>query len=112
MAQAQLYFLSDQYYLDFPDDKLMKNKDMIDGVPHSRPCFFAFPDSKAPEIYWIIPISSKYEKFKQIAEKKFQKWIIQNFYAEFFGYLVGITSPTLFDNLIRPADNCRCRGVQ
>lgn len=44
MAQAQLYFLSDQYYLDFPDDKLMKNKDMIDGVPHSRPCFFAFPD--------------------------------------------------------------------
>ena len=64
----------DQYYLDFPDDKLMKNKDMIDGVPHSRPCFFAFPDSKAPEIYWIVPISSKYEKFKQIEEKKIQKY--------------------------------------
>lgn len=30
--EAQLYFLSNQYYVDFPDDKLMKNKDIIDGV--------------------------------------------------------------------------------
>ena len=30
MPDAQLYFLSDQYYIDFPDDKLMKNKDIID----------------------------------------------------------------------------------
>ena len=51
MLQAQLYFLSDQYYQDFPDDKLMKNKDTVDGVPHSRPCFFALPDSKNSEIY-------------------------------------------------------------
>lgn len=56
--EAQLYFLSNQYYVDFPDDKLMKNKDIIDGVPHNRPCFFAFSDSKHPEIYWIVPISS------------------------------------------------------
>lgn len=61
MLQAQLYFLSDQYYQDFLDDKLMKNKDTIDGVLHSRPCFFAFSDSKIPEIYWIVPISSKFE---------------------------------------------------
>ena len=51
------------YYQDFPDDKLMKNKDTIDGVPHSRPCFFAFPDSKNSEIYWVVPISSKFEKY-------------------------------------------------
>ena len=35
MLRAQLYFLSDVYYQDFPDDKLMQNKDTIDGVPHS-----------------------------------------------------------------------------
>ena len=29
MPEAQLYFLSDQYYKDFPDDKLMKNKDNV-----------------------------------------------------------------------------------
>ena len=34
MLEAQFYFLSEQYYLDFPDDKLMKNKDMISGTPH------------------------------------------------------------------------------
>lgn len=33
MPQAQLYFLSDQYYQDFPDDKLMRNKDIINGTP-------------------------------------------------------------------------------
>lgn len=54
MLEAQFYFLSDQYYLDFPDDKLMKNKDMIDGSPHKRPCFFTFPDSQIPDIYWIV----------------------------------------------------------
>ena len=63
ILQAQLYFLSVQYYQDFPDDKLMKNKDTIDGVPHSLPCFFAFPDSKNSEIYWVVPISSKFEKY-------------------------------------------------
>lgn len=40
MLHAQLYFISDQYYADFPDDKLMKNKDFIDGVLYSKyvPC--------------------------------------------------------------------------
>ena len=74
MPEAQLYFLSDQYYIDFPDDKLMKNKDTINGVLHNRPCFFAFQDTKIPEIYWIVPISSKYEKFKKIAEEKTKKF--------------------------------------
>lgn len=97
MAQAQLYFLSDQYYLDFPDDKLMKNKDMIDGVPHSRPCFFAFPDSKVPEIYWIVPISSKYEKFKQIEEKKIQKYGKCNTIS--FGTVLGRRTAFLIQNM-------------
>ena len=97
MAQAQLYFLSDQYYLDFPDDKLMKNKDMIDGVPHSRPCFFAFPDSKTPEIYWIVPISSKYEKFKQIEEKKIQKYGKCNTIR--FGTVLGRHTAFLIQNM-------------
>ena len=73
MPRAQLYFLSNEYYQDFPDDKLMQNKDTIDGVPHSRPCFFAFPDARIPEIYWIVPISSKYEKYKRIEQDKIKK---------------------------------------
>ena len=49
MLQAQLYFLSDQYYQDFPDDKLMKNKDTIDGVTAQSPlflCLLRFQNSR------------------------------------------------------------------
>ena len=74
MPNAQLYFLSDQYYLDFPDEKLMRNKDAINGKEHNRPCFYAFSDQKHPEIYWIVPISSQYAKFKAIEQKKINKY--------------------------------------
>ena len=74
MLDAQLFFLSDQYYIDFPDDKLMKNKDTIHGVPHNRPCFLAFPDEKNPSIYWLVPISSRYEKYQKIAQGKIEKY--------------------------------------
>ena len=74
MTEAQLFFLSDQYYIDFPDDKLMKNKDVIAGKPHNRPCFFAFRDLKNSEILWLVPISSKYKKYKKIEQEKIQKY--------------------------------------
>ena len=53
MLQAQL---SEQYYQDFPDDNLMKNKDIINGKPHNCPCFFAFQVSFLADIYWIVQI--------------------------------------------------------
>ncbi|MBO4797355.1 MAG: hypothetical protein J5494_01050, partial [Candidatus Methanomethylophilaceae archaeon] len=74
MIEAQLFFLSDQYYIDFPDDKLMKNKDVIAGIPHNRPCFFAFRDLKKPEILWLVPISSKCKKYKIIEQEKIRKY--------------------------------------
>jgi hypothetical protein len=97
MPQAQLYFLSDQYYCDFPDEKLMKNKDMIDGVPHSRPCFFAFPDSKIAEIYWIVPISSKYEKYKRLEQEKIKKYGRCNTIR--FGTVLGRETAFLIQNM-------------
>lgn len=45
MLQAQLYFLSDQYYQEFED-------------------------SKISDIYWIVPISSRFEKFKRIEQNR------------------------------------------
>jgi len=97
MQEAQLFFLSDQYYIDFPDDKLMKNKDVIDGVPRSRPCFFAFPDSKNAEIYWIVPISSKYEKFKRIEQDKIKKHGKCNTIR--FGTVLGRNAAFLIQNM-------------
>ncbi len=94
---SQLYFLSDQYYLDFPDDKLMKNKDIIDGVPRSRPCFYAFPDLKNPAIYWIVPISSKFEKFKKIEQEKIAKYGKCNTIR--FGTVLGRNAAFLIQNM-------------
>lgn len=95
--QAQLFFLSNQYYADFPDDKLMKNKDVINGVPHNRPCFFAFADSKHPEIYWIVPISSRYEKYRKLAQSKIEKYGRCNTIR--FGTVLGRDTAFLIQNM-------------
>lgn len=97
MLDAQLYFLSDQYYIDFPDDKLMQNKDMIDGIRHSRPCFLAFPDSKNPSIYWLVPISSRYEKYQKIAQSKIEKYGRCNTIR--FGTVLGRNAAFLIQNM-------------
>src|SRR5699024_573943 len=97
MPRAQLYFLSNEYYQDFPDDKLMQNKDTIDGVPHSRPCFFAFPDARIPEIYWVVPISSKYEKYKRIEQDKIKKYGRCNTIR--FGTVLGRNTAFLIQNM-------------
>lgn len=97
MPDAQLYFLSDQYYIDFPDDKLMKNKDTIDGIAHSRPCFLAFPDAKNPAIYWLVPISSRYEKYQKIAQAKIEKYGRCNTIR--FGTVLGRNAAFLIQNM-------------
>ena len=60
MILKHFYFISDSFYKDFPDPALMKNKE--DG--HGRPCFLAIQDDEG--LFWMIPISSKVEKFKRI----------------------------------------------
>lgn len=72
--QAQFYFLSDKYYKDFPDDKLMKNKETVGGTIINRPCFFAFKDDKNPEIKWIVPISSQTAKFRKLEQQRIEKF--------------------------------------
>ncbi len=103
MKGTQLFFLSDQYYQDFPDDRLMKNKDTIDGVSHSRPCFFAFTDSKVPEIFWMVPISSKTVKYKRIAETKEQKY--GKCETIRFGVVLGRNTAFLIQNMCPATKN-------
>ena len=75
----------------------MQNKDTIDGVPHSHPCFFAFPDTRVPEIYWIVPISSKYEKYKRIEQGKIKKYGRCNTIR--FGTVLGRNTAFLIQNM-------------
>jgi hypothetical protein len=62
------YFLTDQFYQDFPNDSLPGNKPK-DKSLHDRPCFYAFFDKKT-NLYWVIPISHQVEKYKAIYQHK------------------------------------------
>ena len=72
MDVGHFYFLSDKYFIAFPDKYLMQNHEMVNGVPHNRPCFYAFEDEKTG-LYWMIPFSSRTAKFHQIYQHKIQK---------------------------------------
>lgn len=102
MKEAQLYFLSDQYYRDFPDDKLMRNKEMIAGRSSDRPCFFAFSDKKIPEISWLVPISSKTEKYRYEEQKKINKHGRCNTIR--FGSVLGREAAFLIQNMCPVTD--------
>jgi hypothetical protein len=52
----------------------MQNKEIINGIRHDRPCFYAFPDSKYEKLFWCVPISSKVEKYQDVFDKKIQKY--------------------------------------
>lgn len=62
------YFIKDEFY-NFANDKfLMKNKE--NGL--KRPCFLAIKNSD--NIIWMIPVTSKMNKFKIIYDKKISKY--------------------------------------
>ena len=65
MEEGKFYFLLDKYFVDFPDKDLEKNKE----GGRDRPCFFTFKEEKT-EIYWMIPISSKVDKYKTVYANK------------------------------------------
>lgn len=96
MTNGHFYYLDDQYFIDFPDDKLMKNKESIDGVLHDRPCFYAFKDNTS-DIYWMIPFSSKVEKFKKIYKKKIEKY--RRCDTIVFGNILGHEKAFLIQNM-------------
>lgn len=67
------YFIHDSYFHDFPDPYLMQNKEMVNGQPHGRPCFYAFEDTQT-QLIWLIPFSSRTKKFHDVANKKIAKY--------------------------------------
>lgn len=74
MLAGEFCFINNQYYKDFPDQNLMRNKEATDGKLHNRPCFFCFSDSINADIYWLVPASSRYDKYKGIYDKKVQRY--------------------------------------
>ena len=52
----------------------MRNKEIFNNEQADRPCFFVFRDSENQDIIWLIPISSKYDKYKKIYDKNMEKY--------------------------------------
>ena len=59
--------IDERYFRDFPDPYLKGNKD------GSRPHYYCFEDRNFKGIYWLIPMSSKVEKYKAILRKKIKE---------------------------------------
>ena len=73
MNEGHFYYIDDQYFADFPDDKLMLNKESINGQVHDRPCFYAFKDDKTG-LYSMIPFSSRVVKFRGYYNAKINRY--------------------------------------
>lgn len=98
MEIGKLYFVKDSFYDKFPNCGLLKNKETINGKEHGRPCCCALQISKEDkDIYWMIPISSKVEKYKQKYEKTIKKYGICDDIS--FGYVLGRECAFLPQNL-------------
>ena len=97
MYSGKFCFISDQYYEDFQDKYLMQNKEVITGAMYDRPCFFAFQDNKIPEIFWLVPISSNYEKYKKLFDKKVLRYGKCNTIR--FGEVLGRQAAFLIQNM-------------
>ena len=99
MIRGHFYFLKQKYFEDFPDPFLMSNKESIDNELHNRPCFYAFEDDVYPGLFWLIPVSSKVEKYHRIYEKKVAKYhycdtiVIGNFLGDETAFLLQNMCP-------------------
>lgn len=96
MENGNFYYLTDQYFCDFPDTRLMQNKENTMGKIHDRPCYYAFQDTKTG-LYWMIPISSQVQKFRKYYNSKIEKFGRCDTIV--FGEIMGYEKAFLIQNM-------------
>lgn len=63
MKKTGFYIIKEKFFEDMSDPYLKKNK------AESRPHYYCFEDMRTG-LYWMIPLSSRIDKYKRIMEKK------------------------------------------
>ncbi|MCD8083904.1 MAG: hypothetical protein LUE86_10440 [Clostridiales bacterium] len=63
MKKTGFYVIKDKFFEDMSDPYLKRNKD------ENRPHYYCFEDTNTG-IYWMIPLSSRVDKYRKIKEKK------------------------------------------
>lgn len=99
MQSGYFYFLTNQYGITFHDYGVIPNKDPDETSSHGRPYFYAVKDAANPNIMWMIPVSSKIEKYKKIYEEKKKKYKIKEYDGIVFGELQGHQRAFLIQNI-------------
>lgn len=69
VKQGYSYHIKEEFFSDVSDSSLMSNKENGNYRPH----YYAIEDFKNKDIVWMIPISSKVEKYKEIIASKIKK---------------------------------------
>lgn len=95
IEDGKFYFIKDEFFDVFKDYGLMVNKE--NG--NKRPCYFCFKDRKNKEIIWFVPISTKYEKYKELYETKKKKSGKRPVYNFVFGNVLGKKAVFLIQNI-------------
>jgi hypothetical protein len=104
MKTGKLYFIRDSFYDKFSDCGLLKNKETINGKEHNRPCCYALKFNKGDkDIYWMVPISSKVEKYKGKYQRTIKKYGVCDDVS--FGYVLGKKCAFLPQNLFPVTEN-------
>ena len=68
MKEGNFYYIKSEFFNALPDCGLMLNKS--DDGKHGRPCYYCF---EYENLYWMIPISSKTDKYQKIYDYKVEK---------------------------------------
>lgn len=67
--EGYVYHIKDEYFKKADDPNLMQNKE--NG--NYRPTFYCMRDEKT-SLLWMVPLSSRIEKFKVIHDKQIEKY--------------------------------------
>ncbi|MCM1107040.1 MAG: hypothetical protein NC355_08860 [Blautia sp.] len=70
IKQGYSYHIKDEFFDRIQNKYLMSNKESGNYRPH----FLAIQDSRNKKLYWMIPISSQIDKYKNIIKKKIKRY--------------------------------------
>lgn len=75
----------------------MTNKETVSGEVHNRPCYYSFQDDEEEQIFWMIPVSSQIDKYRDEYNKSMQRYKKCDTIS--FGYLKGEYNAFLLQNM-------------
>lgn len=70
VSEGLFYHIKDDYFSFVQDVHLMSNYENGGYRPH----YYAIKDKDNPNIFWMVPVSSQYDKYKSLYDKMIEKY--------------------------------------